>query len=413
MTDTKAVSRVAPARGCTTAVFALLAALGLGGCGNLVDMGGGGSQVTPRRVYLNDAAANDSLPGTLTTQGLLLVMQPGAKHYRLVAAGGNAADQLDLYVRNSGGGFSFQQSIAGTDSAGAVNYALVAPPAKTIADYYLVFLRSATGSVQATNPAGVHLRPVDTTLATTLRVRLHLVRQLRGLTSEAEKAAYATAFNTELQSIFQNYGVTIDTSTVSVEPDQPPLTVVYNGNSTLPDAPRLADGVNLYMVDSISGGEEGAVVVGFAPREAFDLSTNIESRIVLNVQGSTGSVEQRGRSMAVTAAHELGHFLGLRHTSATMLDRGFDDDESNRDDGFASTPFCTSLEKRSAIDAHAITARGADGQAYCLRIAGTAFTCACPDAGNLMYPYKCTDQPQKRLEADQQRVMRNNLKVYQ
>ncbi len=394
------------------AVCALSAALAIGGCGTLMDMGGN-DRVNPRRVYLNDPAANDSLPGTLTTQGLLLVMQPGSKQYRLVAAGGNVLDQLDLYVRNSGGGFSFQQSVSGTNVGDSVSYALTATNTKTTADYYLVFLRGETGAVQATPPRSVRLFPVDTALATSLKVRLHLVRQLRGLSSDADRAAYASAFHGELKAILQSHGVTLDTSTTNVEADQPPLTIVYNGNVSLPEAPRLADGVNMYMVDSISGGEEGSVVVGFAPREAFDLGANPESRIVLNVMGSNGSVEQRARAMAVTAAHELGHFLGLRHTSATAMDRDYDNDDSNRDDGFASTPFCASLEKRSIVDARRITARRADGQAYCLRVTGTAFTCSCPDAGNLMYPYKCPEVTQTTLGADQQRVMRNNLKVYQ
>lgn len=391
---------------------ALWAALVIAGCGTLMDMGGS-DRVNPRRVYLNDPAANDSLPGTLTTQGLLLVMQPGSKQYRLVAAGGNVADQLDLYVRNSGGGFSFQQSVAGTRAGDDVNYALAATSTKTAADYYLVFLRGETGAVEATRPQSVRLFPVDTTLATSLKVRLHLVRQLRGLNSEADRAAYATAFHGELKAILQSHGVTLDTSTTNVEAGQPPLTVVHNGNVSLPEVPRLADGVNMYMVDSISGGGEGSVVIGFAPREALDLGTNPESRIVLNVMGSSGSVEQRARAMAVTAAHELGHFLGLRHTSATSMDREYDDDDSNRDDGFASTPFCAGLEKRSVVDAQRITTRRADGQAYCLRVTGTAFTCSCPDASNLMYPYKCPEVTQTTLGADQQRVMRNNLKVYQ
>jgi hypothetical protein len=380
------------------------------GCGSLIDMGGKG-QVDPRRIYLNDAAANDSLPGTLATEGLLLVMQPGGKQYKILSTGGAVNDPLDFYVRNSGGGFSFQQSVVGTMEGGTVKYSLTGASSKTVADYYLVFLRGTTG-MPVTLPTSVRFVPVDTTQATTVKVRLHMIRQLSGLVTEENKALYAREFHTELASIFQAYGVTVDTSTVIVEPTAAPLTVVFNGAPVQYPGTRLAGAINMYLVNSIEGGSEGSTVVGFAPREAFDLSTNEESRVVLNVQGSTGSITQKARAMAVTGAHEMGHFLGLRHTSATLMDRGFDDDESNRDDGFASTPFCSALEKKSASDVREISIKGPGGHTYCLRVAGTAFTCACSDVNNLMYPYKC-GVTQKTLGNDQRQVMRNNLKVYQ
>lgn len=375
---------------------------------------GGNERVNPRRLYLNDAAANDSLPGSLTTEGLLLVMQPGSKQYKVVSVNGNAADPLDFYVRNSGGSFTYQEAVTGAASGGEVTYTLTAPTTKSIADYYLVFLRGA-GNLRATQPTRVRLLPVDTTLADTVKVRLHMVRQLQGLNSGAEKAQYAAAFHAELKSVFQAYGMTVDTSTVFVEPDSAALTVVFNGASIPLPGTRQGGAINLYLVNSIEGGGEGSVVVGFAPREAFDLSANEESRIVLNVQGYDQSlpmtIPEKARSMAVTAAHEMGHFLGLRHTSATLIDRGFDNDNSNRDDGFDS-PWCASLEKKSAPDAREITVKGPGGRPYCLRVAGTAVTCECSDVNNLMYPYKC-DVTQKTLGTDQQTVMRNNLNVYQ
>lgn len=397
-----------PARRGARLCITLAAALTLAGCGSLVDMGRT-EKVNPRRLYLNDAAANDSLPATLVTEGLLLVMQPGGKQYTVVNAGGDAANPLELYVRNSGGTFNYQSAITGTAANGNVTYSLVAPATKSAADYYLVFLRGE-GNMPATKPGRVRLFPVDTAQSASVTVRLHMVRQLQGLDTEAEKAQYAAAFHAELKSIFQAYGVTVDTSTVIVEPAEPPLTVVYSGNTSSIPGTRLGGAVNLYLVNSIEGGRPGTMVVGFAPREAIDLSSDANSRVVLNVQGNAGGITQRAQSMAVTAAHEMGHFLGLRHTSATQEDRSYDNDESNRNDGFDS-PFCTTLEKRSA-ETREIIVKGPGGLDYCLRVAGTAITCACPDAGNLMYPYKC-DVDQKTLGSDQQKFMRNNLKIYQ
>jgi len=396
-------------RGLWGAPAALLAAALVSGCGTLIDLGRSG-EVDPRRAYLNDQAANDSLPSTLITEGLLLVLQPGGKQYRLRTPGGSASDPLDLYTRNASGGFTFQQSIAGTASGGGAQYTLSGVTSKSTADYYLVFLRGTNG-MPVTRPDSVKFIPVDTAGATSVSVRLHMVRKLRGLSNAAAKGAYANAFHAELKTVFQAYNIAIDTSTAIVEPDGDSLTIVFNGDAVALPGTKQAGAINIYLVNSIEGGSEGATVVGFAPREAFDLSTNEESRIVLNVQGGSAS------SMAVTAAHEMGHFLGLRHTSATETDRGFDNDESNRDDGFSSTPYCVDLTKRAVTGAgdagsRNIEVKGRDGRAWCLRVTGTAVTCACADVNNLMYPYKC-QATQKTLGADQQRFIRNNLRVFQ
>jgi hypothetical protein len=287
-----------------------------------------------------------------------------------------------------------------------VSYALAATSGKTTADYYLVFLRGATG-MPVTRPDSVKLVPVDTAQGTTVSVRLHMVRTLRPLPNEADKSAFSIAFHRELKNLFITYGVTVDTATSIVDPTGAALTVVFNGDRIVLPGDRQAGAINIYLVDSIAGGAEGSTVVGFAPRESFDLSTNEESRIVLNVQGGNGT------SMAVTAAHEMGHFLGLRHTSATLTDRGFDEDDSNRDDGF-STFYCSTLQKKSAHSDREITVKGPGGRPYCLLVAGTTVECGsiCQDRTNLMYPYKC-QVTQKTLEADQRKMMRNNLKVFQ
>lgn len=402
-------NKMKSAQGLIALFMAACASVAVVGCGTLIDMGRTGD-VNPRRVYLNDPAANDSLPATLATEGLLLVMQPGGKQYTLRTPGGSASDPLDLYVRNASGGFTFQQSITGTAAGTGAKYNLTGVTSKSTADYYLVFLRG-NGGMPVTLPDSVKFTPVDTTQATSVSVRLHMVRRLQGLSDSVVKATYARTFHDTLKAIFSSYGITVDTSTAIVEPDASPLTVVFNGDAITLPGTRLAGAINIYLVNSIEGGSEGSTVVGFAPREAFDLSTNEESRIVLNMQGGSAA------SMAVTAAHEMGHFMGLRHTSATEIDRGFDKDDSNRDDGFSSTPYCSELTKRAVAGSDVaadreISVKGRDGRAWCLRVTGTALTCACADVNNLMYPYKCPTT-QKTTGADQQRFMRNNLRVFQ
>jgi hypothetical protein len=386
-------------------VFAKIVASGsvaflLAGC--LVNMGRNNT-VDPRRLFLNDVAANDSLPSTFLKEGLIFVLQPGDS-YRLRLKSAAVTDSVVFYARNTNGEFSPLSSIGGTDAGGGFRSFAVAP-SKSTPDYYLAFLRAANGGT-ASLPDSVRLVVTDTTPATQIAVRLLMVRGLSGLTNDSLKAEYAQAFHTELRSVYAAYGITIDTSTVIVEPTGTALTLVFNGDFVSLPGERRTDGINMYLVDSIRNEGSAGMVVGFAPREAFDLAASGESRIVLNVRGGSAA------SMAVTAAHEMGHFIGLRHTTATTTDRGFDEDESNRDDGFASTPYCSSLEKRAASPAEREEIiRGPRGRAYCMRVTGTALTCGCSDAPNLMFPYACNPAGQKSLGADQQKFVRTNLRV--
>jgi hypothetical protein len=381
--------------------LSVLFSLWLAGCGNLVDMGGNRS-VDPRRAYVNDPARNDSLATALPGRGLQFVMQPG-KQYALRMKTQANGQLLDFYAP-SGSVFKYQGSLEGVRQGDVVSFPLT--PTQASADVYIGFLRSASGGRASAPDSAVRLVPVDTTGSTSVAVRLLMVRQLTGLPNATAKSTYARIFNAKLKSVYAAFGINLDTSTVVVEPDGAPFSVTFAGGAVSIPGERRADAINIYLVDSIGDGGEEGTILGFAPREAFDLSNDIESRVILNVQGGTAT------EMAVTTAHEVGHFLGLRHTSATTVDRGFDDDESNRDDGFASTPFCSSLEKRAAGGSSEII-RVRSGRAFCLRVAGTAYTCACSDASNLMYPYACDAYPQDVLGLDQQSFIRNNLKLYQ
>lgn len=384
------------ARMAALALSGLLAA----GCGDLVDMGGGGT-VNPRRVYLNDAARNDSLATAAGARGLMFVMQPGeAYRLRMMKASGAGA-YLDVYHR-TGASFTLYESVPGERAGDLLTFPL--EPTKPSPDYYLAFLRASDGRVTRADSL-VRLVPVDTSGSTTLAVRLLMVRQLRGLPTAGAKSLYARTFNDSLRSIFATYGIAVDTSTLVVEPDAAPFVADF-GKAVL-DIPgeRRPGAINIYLVDSIHAEGVSGTILGFAPREAFDLHGDSESRVILNAGGGSAA------SMAVTAVHEIGHFLGLRHTSATLVDRENDDDESNRDDGFAATPFCSVLEKPATGAPAVIRVRG--GRPYCLRTTGAASTCSCPDAGNLMYPYGCPSVNQKALVTDQQRVLRNNLRVFQ
>lgn len=388
-----------------SAVLLAAGMLGLlvSGCGSIVDMGGGSRTIDPRRMFVNDPALNALLPSSIVDQGVFFVLQPG-KPYTLHVRNGSAG-VLDFWEQTGNNSFGRLEVLTGTTQGGDRNFALQAPESRDSAAFYVAFFRATSGA-QLPAPESVRLFPADTSLQSdTLSVRLLMVRQLTGYADSAAKAAYAQLFHAKLKSVYAAYGITVDTSTLVVEPNSAPLTVSFD--TVLPALPgaRLAGAINLYLVDNIQSDRTGAgsTVLGFAPREALDLSTNRESRVLLNVRGGDPV------DMAVTAAHEIGHFLGLRHTTATQVDRDADGDESNRNDGFASTPFCPALEKRPPAE---IILPGNGGRPYCLRVAGTSITCGCDDRNNLMYPYQC-QVTQETLGSDQQVFLRRNLRLYQ
>lgn len=393
------------------ALGALGAAALLSACGDLVDMGGG-RDVNPRRLYVNDAARNDSLPPGIVSEGVLFVLQPG-KPYELRLKTSSPGDVLDFRERAASGAFPEYQKLSGTVRDGYVAYSL--EPTKETAEYYYAFLLRADGSGAPGTPpdSAVRLVPVDAAPAESLAVRLLMVRELTspttaGFMDAAEKADYARAFHTELRNIYAEYGIAVDTSTLIVEPTVAPLAVSLDTADIAIPGTRRENAVNIYLVDALSSETTEGLILGFAPRESIDLHTDTESRVLINVRGGSAT------EMAVTAAHEMGHFFGLRHTSATERDRGYDRDESNRDDGFPLTPFCSILRKEAAGGAgsRVVTARARDGRAFCLRVAGVSNTCDCPDAGNLMYPYGCNSANQKALSADQRTFLRVNMGLY-
>jgi hypothetical protein len=372
-------------------------------CGSIVDMGGGNGSAGQRRVYVNDAAANDSLRSTLLTGGVYFVMQPG-KRYTFQVQGGVAGEYLQLLAA-SGRQYNFWKNVAGTLSNGTQTYTIQDTTA-TSANYVIAFLKAASGGV-GTRPTKVKLVPALPGFPDTIKVRLVLVRTLTGLSSTTAKNTFAHAFMANLAASYKRFGIVIDTSFQIVEPDQPAMTVDFSATNTFPGGTRQANTVYLYLVDkiTISGSSASTgTILGFAPREAYDFAS---AEVVLSAEnGVTAS------SIAVTAAHEMGHFLGLRHTTSTALDQVGDDDLSNIEDGFDSTGYCGGLTKRMGSPTIQ-NIRMPNGKPYCLRIAAANCPSACTDKRNLMFPYQCLDVNQDSLVNQQKNFIRQNLSLFQ
>jgi hypothetical protein len=220
------------------------------------------------------------------------------------------------------------------------------------------------------------------------------------------RAAFAEAVLRGMDTLFSAYGLDFIGTWEDVNPTGPSVAVEF-GNSFHPlPGIRRTGAAHLYVVDSIylQGASPGSgSILGFAPREAVDLHQDPESRVVLNVRMRIPSV------VANTAAHELGHFFGLRHTTASDLDMQYDDDFSNLDDGFLSTPVCPiPLSKSSAVPAFSAE-RSARPQFQYVAAPVFPSPAVCGDVSNLMFPYACEDQV--LLTSEQQVFLRRNLRL--
>lgn len=383
-------------------VAALVGALSLVAC-SPINLG----EETPvdRRVYVNDWAANDSLNAEILRNGVKFVLQPG-KPYTVAVTTARTADVLEVNMLQAGGQKAFLKVNALHDGTRQL-FAL----SSTLGQAGFFTARLLTG---ANPPAAGAIRHVALesevgAALDTLRLKLLFIQQLTGLPSDAAKAAFAAGFFAQMNNVLRPYGITVAGITEVVSPDLGPLNFPFTNTYVGLPGVRVANHAHLYLVDSISVGNPGTgpvgTVLGFAAREVVDLSEHRESRVILANRATPSR-------LAVTAAHELGHFFGMRHTVSTRHDMLQDEDLSNDEDGFTDTRMCildqAAFAKRSAA---APVSESLENR-YCLRIADNACSEPACDLRNLMHPVECDGLNQTILSSQQAAFLKKNMALY-
>lgn len=383
----------------------LAAALLLGACSPIfLDEESGLSG--DRRLYVNDMAPNDSLTRGILDEGVRFVMQPG-KAYELSVATARTGDILDVYAIRSGGPRAYAKVNAVHDGSRQV-FSLASDAA---ASQVFVARLLTGGDPDARRAIGrVALSTADTLRTDTLRVKLIFVRGIDGLPSDAAKTAYAASLFDHLNSLLNGQGIVVAGRVQVVDGSVDPLNFPFSDSYYPLPGNREPGHAHLYLVNRIEVKNEATgprgEVLGFAPREVVNLSEHRESRVVLAMRSSA-------RELAITAAHELGHFFGLRHTVSSHHDKLQDRDDSNVEDGFTDTPFCR-------LDVAIPLAKGASGTEppapgsagpYCLRIADNSCSALTCDILNLMHPVECGSN-QTRISTQQALFLKKNMALY-
>jgi hypothetical protein len=162
--------------------------------------------------------------------------------------------------------------------------------------------------------------------------------------------------------------------------------------------------------------------IGLSPLYGWSLGGGTASVMVfaVSIQGGTLDIYD----ITNTAAHEAGHFLGLRHTTSPPEELNITRDFSNKHDGLEDTPFCAAMHayaQATSWDAGLNLNRLA--KFHCGTMQATkryirnrpllkGSTNICPDESNLMFFETVPGVEQVELSPMQVNIINRNLTLY-
>lgn len=158
-------------------------------------------------------------------------------------------------------------------------------------------------------------------------------------------------------------------------------------------------------------GFEEAGMLGESPLLGMSLQAGPVGVVVIATQQKSYSGESYEpialQDIVGTTLHEVGHFLGLRHTTSTRRDLMTSGDASMIEDGLTDTPFCHGL-----LDVSQGIPAG-NGRSGWSRLVATAPLVAllCPDQANLMFPFAVEGEI-FALTSQQGDLLRRNIALF-
>jgi hypothetical protein len=182
--------------------------------------------------------------------------------------------------------------------------------------------------------------------------------------------------------------------------------IIYNPEAPAPDElaswgdPQIESFLDIVVVSMIDG--EG--FLGLSPVYGYNLTKGIKSTVIVGTHYQNGftTSEVSNRELANTITHEMGHFLGLRHTTSTAYDLYLGGDYSNIEDGLSDTDMCLDPNYSELLVSSMLA----------LRRMALAKTTHCDDITNLMYSDAIPGVPQFDLSEGQINIVHKNLSLY-
>lgn len=273
----------------------------------------------------------------------------------------------------------------------------------------------------------------------TLPIHVVFIGKLTTLPDSSDKAGFAERLIRQMEEIYASAKVTPVSSglrTASRVSDTVVALFDPEAWEVIGENPRTGSlerhYLDLFAVPPDSGEAKGLTIavvetidregyIGIAPLFGLNLGGGLSSVALIGIktreQGGE-STENSEEILFETIAHEVGHFLGLRHTTATAEDRRVMYDYSVAEDGLSDTPF--SWECGWALGgvggSYAVgTTRTATPFRYEARIrsGAAASDLRCPDVDNLMFPLAVDGVEQIELTPSQGKLMRAHLHLLQ
>jgi hypothetical protein len=398
------------------------------------------------RAYPNDPAVGDSLLSHIG-DGFLLTLQPGGQYQWLLT--GSIPDtglELNLFQLEGDRINTAPQILSGECSDTTCLFDLTPPVGAPMA-WQIAALSLPDGSAW-TQQARQFAMTGQGSHPLVLDLNFIFLGKLTGYETAEQQQRLADFIATTMTSIYGASGVTVGTVrrvTGSTHPSTElrlPDTETYLFDPGA-DAWRLLwqSGGQALNLDLLSYGWptaadaalEIAVVeqidipgfIGIAPLQGYSLKAGPGGGAVIGVTTRDyygNSLDNDSSLLAETLIHEVGHFFGLRHTTATATDMEAMGDYSLVEDGMSDTPFSRSCPEGVSASAGSnlrniamspfrslFDPAGRLWEARVLSFLAATDLLSCPDLENLMFPTAVDGVHQTSLTAQQNALLAANL----